>query len=354
MSESTDAILRQAHELIEDNRLEQAQEVLAPLLETESNNPALWWVYSHSVTDSTIGLAALDRVLQLDPTYPGARELKANALSSQGVVASDLETELDLASAQSSLLDENDIDDWESIKPAVEGVTTSPRTGRGFVLIIVALLILASGAVLVLSGAIDINEIVSLFIEPTDEPVIVVAAPTLEATATAFLVQPESTDEPTVVATDIVPTATGEPAAEPTTQPTDETESVSEPTTVATMSPSAVTTFVERVAAQLTDFSIDESQSAARETQLGMTVDILVCAAPGPEFNLRLNGVMDAAVSVHESIPAQTEAFAVSLVNCDDPDASVRTIGVARSILDDFAEGEIDAKTFQRAWRPLA
>ena len=354
MSESTDAILRRAHQLIEGNQLERAQEVLAPLLETESNNPAVWWVYSHAATDSAIGLAALERVLQLDQTYPGARELKADALSAQGLVASELDTEFELASAHSSPLDENGIDDWESIKPAVEGVSTGPRTGRGFVLIIVALLVLASGAVLVLSGAINIDEIVSLFTEPTDEPIIVVAAPTDEATATSLPVQPESTDEPTVVATDIAPTATGEPAGEPTPQPTDETESLSEPTMVATMSPSAVTTFIERVAGQLTDFSIDESQSTARETQLGMTIDILVCAAPGPEFNTRLNGVMDAAVSVHESIPAQIEAFAVSLVNCDDPNASVRTIGVARSILDDFAEGEIDAKTFQRAWRPLA
>ena len=83
------------HQLIEGNQLERAQEVLAPLLETESNNPAVWWVYSHAATDSAIGLAALERVLQLDQTYPGARELKADALTAQGLVASELDTEFD-------------------------------------------------------------------------------------------------------------------------------------------------------------------------------------------------------------------------------------------------------------------
>ncbi len=373
MSESTDAILRSAHELIENDQREQAEELLAPLLETEGNNPALWWVYSHAVSDSAIGLAALDRVLQLDPTYPGARELKAEVLLAQGALAGDLGSELDLASAQSSLVDEDDIDDWESIKPAVEDASTNPRAGRGFVLIIVALLILASGAVLVLSGAIDIDEILSLFTQPTKEPIIVVAAPTVVATGTDLPSQPESTDEPTVTTSAISATAPDEPTSESTSEATmeatAETEVVTEPTVEATLSATAtpalsatpaptlssteVETLIDLVGEQITDFSIDASRSGARESQLGMTFDILVCAKPGPEFNARLQAVMDAAVSVSDRIPAQIQAFAVSLVNCDDPNASVRTIGVARSILDDFAEEKIDAKTFQEAWRPL-
>lgn len=369
MSESTDAILRRAHELIENDQLEQAEEVLAPLLETEGNNPALWWVYAHAVSDSAIGLAALDRVLQLDPTYPGARELKAEVLAAQSLLAGDLDSDLELASVQSSLVDEDDIDDWESIKPAVEDSSTNPRAGRGFVLIIVALLILASGAVLVLSGAIEIDEILSLFSQPTTEPIIVVAAPTVTATATDLSSQPEAT----VAASAISPSATGGPTSEATSEltmeATAETEVETEPTVEATMSATAapalsatpaptlssaeVETLIDLVGEQITDFSIDAPRSGEIESQLGMTFDILVCAKPGPEFTVRLQAVMDAAVSVSDSIPAQIQAFAVSLVNCEDPDASVRTIGVARSILDDFAEEKIDAKTFQEAWRPL-
>lgn len=369
MSESTDALLRRAHELIENDQLEQAEEVLAPLLETESNNSALWWVYAHAVSDSAIGVAALDRVLELDPTYPGARELKAEVLSAQGLLASDLDPEQELASAQSSIVDEGDIDDWESIKPVIEDASANPRAGRGFVLIIVALLVLASGAVLVLSGAIDINEILSLFSQPTNEPVIVVAVPTVEATETDLPTQPDATDEPTSTASVMAPAATDDPASEPTSDPTfeptlepaAETEAETDPAATVTLSATAaptlsateIATLSDLVGEQIPDFPIDPSRSSVRETQLGMTFDILVCAEPGPEFNVRLQGVMDAAVSVSDSIPPQIAAIAVSLVNCADPNASVRTIGVERSVLDDFAEEKIDAKTFQRAWRPL-
>ncbi len=374
MSESTDGILRNAHELIENDQREQAEELLAPLLETEGNNPALWWVYAHAVSDSAIGVAALDRVLQLDPTYPGARELKAEVLAAQGLLAGDLDSELELASVQSSFVDEDDIDDWESIKPTVEDASANPRAGRGFVLIIVALLILASGAVLVLSGAIDIDEILSLFTQATEEPIIVVAAPTVAATGTDLPSQPESTGEPTVTTSAIFATAPDEPTSEstsePTVEPTAETEAEMEPTVAATLSataaptlsttpaptlsPTELETLIDLVGDQITDFSIDASRSAVRESQLGMTFDILVCATPGPEFNARLQAVMDAAASVSDSIPAQIQAFAVSLVNCEDPKASVRTIGVASSVLDDFAQEKIDAKAFQRAWQTLA
>ncbi len=386
MSESTDAILRRAHELIEKDQLEQAEEALAPLLETEGNNPALWWVYSHAVSDSVIGVAALDRVLQLDPTYPGARELKAEVLAAQGVLAGDLGPELDLASAQSSLVDEDDIDDWESIKPALEDASTNPRAGRGFVLIIVALLILASGAVLVLSGAIDINEILSLFTQPTNESIIVVAVPTGEATATDLPSQPESTVEPTVAASAISPTATGGISSEPTVEPTAETEAGTEPMVAATLSTTAtaalsataaptlpasaeptviitaaptlsateLATIIDLVEEQISDFPIDADRSSSRVTQLGMTLDIFICAEPGPELTARLQEVMGAAARLSDSFPTEIQAFAVSLLNCADANASLRTIGVARRILDDFAEDKIDDKTFQRAWRTLA
>ncbi|MCY4069988.1 MAG: hypothetical protein OXG60_01685 [Chloroflexi bacterium] len=369
MSESTDAILRRAHELIENDQLEQAEEVLAPLLETESNNPALWWVYSHAVSDSVIGVAALDRVLQLDPTYPGARELKAEVLSAQGVLASELDSELDLASAQSSLVDEGDIDDWESIKPVVEDASANPRAGRGFVLIIVALLILASGAVLVLSGAIEIDEILSLFRQPTNEPIIVVAVPTVEATGTDLPSQPETTDEPAVAASAISPTATGGLTSEPTVAPASETEAETDPaatptlpasaeptlvaTAASTLSATELATIIDRVEEQISDFPIDAARSSSRVTQLGMTLDIFICAEPGPEFTARLQEVMDAAARLSDSFPTEIQAFAVSLLNCADANANVRTIGVARSILDDFAEEKIGAKTFQKAWRPL-
>ena len=364
MSESTEAILRRAHELIENNQLDQAQELLAPLLETENDNPAFWWVYSHAVTESGMGIAALDRVLQLDPTYPGARELKADVLAAEALVGGDIDTGLEAATAQPAFTDTSAIDDWEAVKPVVEEAATNPRTGRGFVLLVVALLIAASGALLVLSGAVDLSEIMSMFSEPTDEPIIVVVEATAEPTATVAL-EPTSTaitaieetatetSVQTEAAIDTETVGTEEPSAEATAEPTIATTQMVE-TAVDEAPPPEVAQFVALVAAQITDFTIEESQGTSRETELGITIDILICAAPGPDFNERLQAVMNAAVTVNADIPQDIEAFAVSLVNCADENASVRTIGVARSALDEFAADEIDAKTFQRSWQPLS
>ena len=359
MSESTDAVIRRAYELIEDDQLEQAQAVMAPLLEAESNNPALWWVYAHAVTESAIGEAALDRVLQLDPTYPGARELKAELVSAQGGLVSGLDSGLHFASAQSDQVDASRIDDWEAIAPGLEESSANPRAGRGFVLIIVALLVLASGAVLILSGTIDIDEILPQSSQPTKEPVIIVVESSFEESATDSAIRPESSNvvpsEATLEASAIPLTATDEPTPEPTSEPNVAAEEERTPTVAATatLSPFNVDSFIELVVEQIGEFTIDRSRSAARETQLGMTIDIFICSEPGPEFNTRLDAVMVAAANLHESVPEQVEAFAVSLLNCADPDDSARTIGVDRSILDDFATGEIEAEVFQQARRLL-
>ena len=357
MSKSTNAILQRAHELIENNQHEQAQEVLVPLLESEAENPAFWWVYAHAVSDSAIGTGALDRVLQLDPTYPGARELKTDVLAVQDLVAAEIEDEPGLAATPQAFSDSSSIDDWEDIKPVVEIESENPRAGRGFVLLIVALLVIASGVLLVLSGVIDVSEIITLFEAPTQEPVIVVSVSTEAINPTDISEQPSATNEPTAVATEAEAAVTVTEAsstAVPTEVPAPASTSLPtfEPTAVP--APISVTEFIALVARRVSGFVIDVEQSSLRATELGETVDMLVCAEPGEQFNERLNGVLDKAVDLHNRIPVDVEAVAVSLVNCSDPNATVRTIGVSRDILDDFATDDIDRKSFQQSWQPLS
>lgn len=380
MSEGTDAALRRAHELIENDQLEQARELLTPLLETAGNNPALWWVYAHALADSETGLAALDRLLALDPTYPGARELKAQALSAQGEPAGDLYSALNQASVPSSVAsfasfaDESKIDDWEAIKPSVEEPPANSRAGRGFVLIVVALLILASGAVFVLSGAVDLGSILTQDTAPTAQstneaptgPIIVVIETGLPESATALPPTPASTAAAPIVSTiataiqsaeaETQPTLdpTLDPTLEPTLLPTATLDVLAEPTATATLSPAQAASFIELISRQITDFPIDTARSSARATQLGMTIDVLVCSAAGQEFNARLNAVLDAAADTLASMPAQVAAFAVSLLDCANPNDSVRTIGVSRASLADYAAGIIAADAFQEAWQLLA
>ena len=356
MSDTTNAILQRAHELIEANQHEQAQELLAPLLESESENPAFWWVYAHAVTDGAVGSGALDRVLQLDPSYPGARELKEEVLAAQAAVAEEIEIQSSPGVGPDDLSHDRGIDDWEEIQPIIEQEAASTGAGRGFVLLIVVLLLGASGLLLVLSGVIDIEEIVSMFGAPTAEPVVVISVSTAEPPTTEPVPATPTPAQPTASATATLDPAPTEQLVEETQEP-DATqapsESVDDPTGVESQ-PGSVDEFIALVANGVTGFEIDQSHSGSRATALGQTLDILVCATPGTQFNQRLNGIMDAAVSQSASMPTDIEAFAVSLVNCDDPNASIRTVGVTRDRVTAYATREIDRKTFQQSWQPLS
>jgi hypothetical protein len=72
----TAAILNEAYGLIEQGELSRARTMLQPLLESDSQNPDVWWLYTHAAADENEGRRALDRVQALDPNYPGASELR--------------------------------------------------------------------------------------------------------------------------------------------------------------------------------------------------------------------------------------------------------------------------------------
>ena len=308
MSDSTDAILQNAFDLIEQGQLEQAQTALVPLLETENDNPALWWIYAHAVQDSEIGIQALDRVIQLDPAYPGARELRERAALAQSAALDAAAIQAETASAQPADEEPDDIADWEDLQPEVERASQNTRFGRRFVLVIAAFLLIVISGLLVWSGELDITGLTAL-IAPTAEPQIrAVSAPT---------------------------------------------EADSAPATVSAAAPETVA-FIALVSDAISDFEIDETASGLRITELGESLVLHVCAVPGPEFQARLGGVMKAVVSLDANIPEDAEAIAVSLVNCDDADAAARVIGVERSAIQAYANEEIEARDFQRLWKPLA
>ncbi|MDX2160621.1 MAG: hypothetical protein SF162_04780 [bacterium] len=86
MNDATESQLMRAFELVEAGRLDDARAILTPLLTNNRNNPDVWWVYAHAVTDPLVAQDALNNVLRLDEGYPGARELKSQ-LESQLVTA---------------------------------------------------------------------------------------------------------------------------------------------------------------------------------------------------------------------------------------------------------------------------
>lgn len=368
MSDSTSVILQQAHQLIENDELEQARSILAPLLETDAENPSLWWVYAHALRDRSIGQLALDRVIALDPSYPGAAELKADVLALHEQDDDFLTVAADNVDKAQSAGD-SPVDEWEELQPLPLNDSDASGSRLGFVLLVVILLVVASGAALFASGAIDLSDLLSGIL-PTPEPALIVVleptpealaeleasvTPALEETAapaTAFATSvPEL--EPTSVETAAV--ATDAESIEPTSAATvAATENLTaEPSSTAAESNTPLAEFVRDVAEDITEFDINRPSSGVENTSLGETLVLQLCAIPGREFNERLNQVMNAVVSLADTIPEGLDAVAAGLLNCPDPNASLRIIGVAVEAIKGYAEEEIDEKDFQRAWQPL-
>lgn len=383
MSESNQAVLQRAYELIERDELEQAQEILAPLLETDAGNPSLWWVYTHAMRDTALGRAALDRVLELDPAYPGASELKADLQQIQAQEEEFVALEQG-GNGSAPAATSFDIDDWEDLQPAVETQAGSSLFGRGAILAILVLGIVVLGLGLVVSGAVELPAwLTELF--PTPEPaVIVVSAPTDESVSAAAEAEATSPLEGAAVEAtapapneDEAPEATAEFAtvtlAVEATVAAGTAEATSAADAAATAEPGAsataeiassptrevagpvVSAFINLVADKISKFEIDPTAGAMWSTGLGNTLVIdRVCAVPGDEFSARLISVMNAVADTTEYIPEAVDAVGVGLINCDDAQARARVIGVSVGSILQYAGDDIDEKDFQRAWQPLS
>jgi len=76
MDVSVNYILSQAYDLIEVNRIDEARELLEPLLVSHADDVDVWWLYAHSVNDPQKARQALERVRSLDSKrYPRAENL---------------------------------------------------------------------------------------------------------------------------------------------------------------------------------------------------------------------------------------------------------------------------------------
>lgn len=381
MSNTTNALLRQAYTLIENDEHGRAQEILAPLLEDDANNAHLWWVYTHASRDTAIGQAALERVLELDPKYPGARELKADVLEAQSrdpdlVALGASETYAEFTGAGF------EVDNWEALQPVAE---TDPArsSSRGRLALLVVVLIVVAGGAFVMTGAVDIEVLLSGLLPSTKPQVIVVSEATKEPAEDDAQAVAESTADLSEVISEAT-VATGEPdtsvvaegeskaAAADVAAPVstvDGTMDFEEPRPITEASPAAtgetyvdppvvsseeVTAYVSGIAEAIADFDIDTRRSSVQFLSLGNTLVIRVCAVPGPEFNDRLNVVMNAVVALADDMPDGIQAVGAGLLHCDDPEAKLRIIGVTRRTIIDYANEKIKAKDFQRAWQPLS
>lgn len=93
MDVSVNYILSQAYDLIEVNRIDEARELLEPLLISHADDVDVWWLYAHSVNDPQRARQALDRVQALDPRrYPRAEGLLEDLDNTTSMIPMSLES----------------------------------------------------------------------------------------------------------------------------------------------------------------------------------------------------------------------------------------------------------------------
>ncbi len=353
MSASNKAVLQRAYELIEDGQPEKAQEILAPLLEEDADNPALWWVYSHAAQDSAMGFAALERVLALDPQYPGARELLTDARKWQ-----DQDPDIVALEASDEPAAETDIDDWEDLQPINEGQQPEATARSRFALPLTLLLVIVIVGALVLASGVDLSSLLARLLPSPAPQVVVVQGETATPALQDSVDEPTVTDETTLTAT----LAQETPSPEATALPSETATPAPPPTATRFIAPQATPLeangeadrFVRAVADEVGESIVDPAESGLRDSSYGLTLVIHVCAVPGPEFSARLSQVMLAAADEIESLPEDIGAVAAGMLNCDDERSERRIIAAPLSAILEFAADEIDQKQFQGAWQPLS
>lgn len=75
MTDAMSGALRDAYEAIQANNLPLARTILTGYLKTDGNNADAWWLLNYAAADGHEAREALQNVLRIDPSYPGAREL---------------------------------------------------------------------------------------------------------------------------------------------------------------------------------------------------------------------------------------------------------------------------------------
>lgn len=125
MDVSVNYILSQAYDLIEVNRIDEARELLEPLLISHADDVDVWWLYAHSVNDPQKARQALEQVNRLDPRrYPRAESLLEDLDNTTSMIPMSLESLPKRVPSSPETFDmddsveEDDLDDEDEAKPS--------------------------------------------------------------------------------------------------------------------------------------------------------------------------------------------------------------------------------------------
>lgn len=321
MTSNIETTLQDAFDFIEADQLEQARSLLRTVLETEKNNPDVWWVYAHAVNDPESARLALLNVLALDSNYSGAQAL-LTALEQKNASGQEL-TEEELASEPpfvpvlpDSLPDLsesrrfansgdkvaiNEVDSFDEIDTGLESKSIIQRP-----VVYVPLLLLLVAAALA----------------------IVVFRPFQNTSPGTATQTPDNTA--------LVPTV----------------ESLSVPAVTDSARPELDDELVQAVVDGMSDFVLPVSPVQITQTSLGSTVVVSVCTKAGLGLRTELPRAMLSIAQVASEFAGRFDAIAARMIDCD-LNAELRTIGAMGSDANSFVAGTLDQTQFEARWVPI-
>lgn len=341
MSVQKEQALSRAFELIEADQLEEARAILKPILDTDKDNPDVWWLYAHAVTDPETARLALSNVRRLDPEYLNAGEL-LYSLESQapGQGQSDISSEKEpsflpavpptlpgLPGSQSDL----DEDDWEMADDEDEEAYT-PIYRRPIFLLALGTIIFAIIATFVILQPPPQN---TGIVATATLGNVVVEVPTIEPFPATATIENAVVDAPTIETLPTVETEatlTGEPEV------TSERETNGE-------------RFSDLYAA-LSDFDVADNSITVEQTTLGDTVVIPVCTEAGATLRETLPKVLKATAQAVSTFSTEAQAIAARMIDCG-MDSTLLMIGAIVSDAQAYADGSMSEEAFQATWQPI-
>lgn len=321
--QSIDETLDKAFELIEANRLDEARAILKPVLDTQKDNPDVWWLYAHAVTDPETAKLALSNVQRLDPNYLNTGDLlyalETNTLSDAQTDSDDKEPSFlpplpsTLPGLPQSGKKTGDEDDWDAFEG--DDDESVPLFRRPIFLLVAGLLIFLVIAALVILNPPPQPPPSSDTPAPT-EPSVVLQAPT------------ESVTE----------TPTSEPTAEATPISTNETQGNSDE--------------YGALYTALNTFDIPELGISQESTSMGNTLVISVCTEAGAKLRQTLPLVIKALSDQLADIPTGTDGVGIRMIDCSTSN-TLLLVGVSSQDIASLADGMLDNETFQAKWVPI-
>ncbi|MBL8161888.1 MAG: tetratricopeptide repeat protein [Anaerolineae bacterium] len=331
MSAQSSDLLTHAYDLIEADKLDEAAAILKPILETEKDNPDVWWLYSHAVRDVETARLALNNVLRLDSSYPEAAELLRElddqspaAIGDGGNgepaflpgIAPIRPKELPgLSSSKTSSDDDDDLDDDEFPDDEDEEREGLSRWG-----------ILAAGII----GLLLIAALVYVVARPFSGP-----STLSNVTATASI--------PTLSVADSQSLPTEVP---PTLESTLQTD-------VPVESGSSVS-FDADLRSAMSSFTIPSDGIAVTQTSLGQTLLVSVCTSAGTPLREAMPASMVALARANALYATEAvDAIGVRMIDCAT-NAPLRSIGTALANATGLTDGSLSDREFQSTWVPVS